>query len=294
MEKLTIVLLASGNLGLKAAEQLFRESNLTAIFTDGASKAIIEFANAHRVPLFIGNPRNGRAQTFIKFLKPDVLFSVNYLFIIEKDLIRLPEQYAINIHGSLLPKYRGRTPHVWAIINNEKETGITAHAIEEGCDTGDIILQQKVAINNDDTGADILKKFENLYPSIIQAILEKVKQKQVKLIPQDNTAATFYGKRTPDDGMIDWNWDKERIRNWIRAQARPYPGAFSFANGHKIIIHKIQFSNQDVNPSALNGVVLKSGKNPVIKVADGAIELLDFATTIELKEGTILKYEQCL
>src|SRR5690606_33504394 len=97
-----------------------------------------------------------------------------YLFIIDKKIIDLATSIAFNIHGSLLPKYRGRTPHVWSIINNEKFTGITAHIIDEGCDTGDIIEQVKIKISKSDTGASLLEKYNLLYLPLIRSVLEKI------------------------------------------------------------------------------------------------------------------------
>ena len=149
--------------------------------------------------------------------------------------------YAINIHGSLLPKYRGSTPHVWAIINGEKEAGITAHFIDESVDNGDIVHQIKVPIQDDDTGAMILKKYNQQYPLLIKKILIDIKCDSLKVRAQDATKATYFGKRTPEDGHINWNWSKERIRNWIRAQAHPYPGAFFFINNVKVIVNKASF-----------------------------------------------------
>src|SRR5690606_22569809 len=134
--------------------------------TDSGSANISNWCEEKQVPCFVGNPRNGKASTFFSKYPVDVLLSVNYLFIIERDLIQHPKKYAFNMHGSLLPKYRGRTPHVWAIINGETQTGVTLHVIDEGCDTGDIVIQEKVKIEHNDTGADILSKFEVLYPLI--------------------------------------------------------------------------------------------------------------------------------
>src|SRR5690606_38202127 len=116
------------------------------------------------ITLFIGNPRNGRGHAFLKNYSFDVLLSVNYLYLIEEDLIKMPRRFAINLHGSLLPKYRGRTPHVWAIINGEKKTGVTAHLITKGCDEGPIVSQIQIPIEIQDTGNDILNKFKQKYP----------------------------------------------------------------------------------------------------------------------------------
>ena len=221
-------------------------------------------------------------------MKIEILISINYLFIIKKDLINLPSLIAFNIHGSLLPKYRGRTPHVWAIINNELSTGVTAHLIDEGCDTGDIIDQIALVINEKDTGNDILSKFGNLYIKIIDNVLKKAENKNLIYIKQNESHATYFGKRTPEDGLIDWNWQKERIRNWVRALKEPYPGAF-FVNvlGDKVIINKVKFNDLGFQNSIRNGTVLSL--NPLlVKTPNGVIELILKAQDETIFTGQIL------
>lgn len=266
-----IAVLASGNLGLKCIQELTKEYVLQFIATDSSSIGIIDYAQQNSIPCFKGNPRNGKLYAFANGFKTDILFSINYLFIIEKDIISLAA-YPLNFHGSLLPKYRGRTPHIWAIINNEKTTGVTAHLIDEGCDTGDIILQETIEINGDETGNDILQKYVALYPEMIRKIISQIQTKSLQIISQQNELATYYGKRTPDDGEIDWEWQKERIKNWVRAQAYPYPGAFTYINDNKIIIDKIEFSDLGYTNNIANGTVLKvQNKFITVKTPNGAI-----------------------
>ena len=119
MPSMNLGILCSGYLGYEILSQLFSRFNIRFVFTDSNSKNIIEFCEYKELPCFIGNPRNGKATTFIKKYCSEVLISVNYLFLIEKDVISMGSKLAFNVHCSLLPKYRGRTPHVWAIINNE-------------------------------------------------------------------------------------------------------------------------------------------------------------------------------
>lgn len=271
--KLKIAILASGALGLKCIQQLHQQRLVEFIATDSHSVGIIEFAENNSIPCFKGNPRNGKLFSFAKTYSLDVLLSINYLFIIENDVISLAK-YPINFHGSLLPKYRGRTPHVWAIINNEKATGVTAHIINEGCDTGDIVLQEIIQIANEDSGNDILQKFVDIYPTMMDKVLQAVEQNNLQRIPQNNSEATYFDKRTPEDGEINWNWQKERIYNWVRAQSYPYPGAFTFFKGVKVIIDKINFSNKGYNNSDPNGLVLDTNNNLIkVKTQNGAIEL---------------------
>ena len=267
-----IALLISGGLGLQVLEHLLTsDEKISCVLTNKSSTEIIDRCKAAQVPAFIGNPRNGKGAEFAKQFEFDLILSVNYLFIIEKDLFSLAS-IACNIHGSLLPKYRGRTPHVWAIINNENKAGITAHLIDEGCDTGDIIRQVEVAIAPNDTGADILNKYNLEYLPLVDSILSDFREGTLEFIAQDHSKATFFGKRTPEDGEIDWDWQKERIRNWVRAQADPYPGAFTYLENAKITIDEIVYSDLGFEQSQPNGLVISS--SPIlVKTTNGVIEL---------------------
>lgn len=287
-----VCLLASGGLGLAILKELYGKHAITAVFTDKNSDGIIAICKDYGIKIFIGNPRNGKAADFIKDIECNVLLSVNYLFIVNDDLIKLPSGFAINIHGSLLPKYRGRTPHVWAIINGEKETGITAHLIKEGVDTGEIIAQVRIPINEGDTGATLLKKYNEIYPELINRVLEMVESGPLQLTPQNEAIATYFGKRTPEDGRICWDWSRERIRNWIRAQAAPYPGAFSYYEGNKFIVNYAGFDETGFQYNMANGLILKADEDHIIvKTHNGALYLGNIVKTTHFTfiEGTILE-----
>lgn len=269
-----IGVLASGDLGHHVLEVLYKLYDLEFIATNQKSKEIIDLATEQNVPVFIGNPREGRLMEFLEDKSCDIILSINYLFIIDSDIINFPKRYAINFHGSLLPKYRGRTPHVWAIINGEKKCGITAHLIDEGCDTGPIILQQEVEIMKDDTGQNILEKYKQLYPVIVKEVLNKVEHNNIDLTIQDETKATFFGKRTPSDGVIDWSWQTIRINNWVRAQSHPYPGAFTFYGREKIIVDKIDVTTIEFEPLLKDGTIIKVVDNiPYVKTPNGVVKL---------------------
>lgn len=269
-----IGVLASGDLGHHVLKVLYKLYDLEFIATNQKSNGIIDLAVEQNVPVFIGNPREGRLLEFLEDKSCDIILSINYLYLIEKDIVCFPKRYAINFHGSLLPKYRGRTPHVWAIINGEKKCGITAHLIDEGCDTGPIIIQQEVEIKEDDTGQNILEKYKHLYPAIVKQVLNKVECNNIELSIQDETKATFFGRRTPRDGMIDWSWQINRINNWVRAQSDPYPGAYTFYDGKKIIIDKVDFTDIGFDSMLKNGTILKVIDNiPYVKTPNGVIKL---------------------
>ena len=282
----------SGALGLTVLQRLTASSiTIKCVFTDRHSDEIVSYCGQQHLPVFAGNPRNGKASEWLDGQKIEFenLLSINYLFILEPDILNKATGYAVNFHGSLLPKYRGRTPHVWAIINGEKEAGVTAHLMNANCDDGDIVRQVIVPIEDEDTGASILEKYKALYPVLVLQVVEDIENGSVQCRKQDISKATYFGKRTPGDGEIHWEWQKERIRNWVRAQAKPYPGAFTYLNDCKIIINKIEFSDLGFTDTMANGLVVavKDGK-PYVKTQNGVVKLIDFETDAIIKEGDFL------
>jgi len=274
-DNLGIGFLLSGGLGYQTLKTIFSIVRPVFIFTDSNSTDIKDFSYKNDIPLFVGNPRNGRAYDFLEGKEIDVLFSVNYLFLVEEDILNKAKLYSINFHGSLLPKYRGRTPHVWAIINGENKVGVTAHLMTKECDAGDIVSQKEIVLDPEDTGADVLKQYENIYYSIIVDILNKIENNKLVLVRQDKTKATYFGKRTPADGLINWNWQILRIQNWVRAQSNPYPGAFCFYQGKKIIIDKVNIVDKGYSSDQNNGLILQVEPCVLVKVPNGVIEIED-------------------
>jgi methionyl-tRNA formyltransferase len=270
---LRIGILASGSLGLEVLKKVLNVFRPQFLATDHSSVGLVSFAAAQQIPLFKGNPRNGKLRQFLDNCPVDLIFSINYVFLIERDVLQVV-RHAINFHGSLLPKYRGRTPHVWAIINNEKVTGVTAHLIDEECDTGPVIMQREIEIGDADTGGDLLKKFTIIYPEILREIYADALKGNLQFRHQDTSRATYFGKRTPEDGRIDWNWQKERIYNWVRAQANPYPGAFTSLDNHKIVIDRVAFHDGGFAYDDPNGLI-KSLDPLLVKSPNGLVELRD-------------------
>ncbi|WP_452598280.1 methionyl-tRNA formyltransferase [Pontimicrobium sp. MEBiC01747] len=290
---LTLGVLCSGGLGIDTLTKIAKEHTIKFVLTDSGSKEIIDFVIKNNIPYYAGNPRKGKGYNFIKNINVDVIASINYLFLIEKDIIDHSNILTFNIHGSLLPKYRGRTPHVWAIINGESEAGITAHVIDEGCDTGKIIHQRVVAITPGDTGATMLKKYAREYYPLVKEILEDILYNRLKLTKQKEEEATYFGKRTPDDGEINWNRKAQDIINWVRAQANPYPGAFTYYNNKKIIIDKVSLYEGEINAEKYAiGEIINSNPQVLVKCKNGII-VLDIIRTKNciFEEGKIFENE---
>jgi len=290
MMRCHLVLACSGLLGEKVIESLFRERVIAAVLTDRKSSEIIDFCSRNGIDCFIGNARSNRCFEFIQKYKDCILFSVNYLFLFDERILNI-FQHKFNVHGSLLPKYRGRTPHVWAIINNEKKTGITIHDIVLECDAGDIFFQKEIAINYCDTGGTILRKYFYHYPKIIKQFLNLFLDQKLFPKKQNKHFNTYFDKRTPEDGKIIWDWQRERIYNWVRALSPPYPGAFCFLDNVKIVINKIVFSDLGFSCNMKNGTVLHVNKNSfIVKTPNGCVEITDYinADDVSLKNGDIL------
>ncbi|MBN2725415.1 MAG: methionyl-tRNA formyltransferase [Deltaproteobacteria bacterium] len=208
----------------------------------------------------------------------DYLISINYRYIIPEEIIS-SVKFKVNIHGSLLPRYRGRTPHVWSIINGEKQTGITAHVMTKGVDTGDIIYQKVIPIGNDDTGASLLEKYEKLYPDILLTALHNL-EISAPLKKQNEEEATYFGKRIPEMGYINFRANSTEIINFVRAQAYPYPGAYYYLpDGKKIIIDKIQILENHQTLHSFTpeyGIIVYSDDRYLVRCFDSILEVKDF------------------
>lgn len=284
---------ASASYGYTVLKTLYEKGlDIVCVLTNKNSPDIINLVENNKTPYFAGNPREGEAYKWIKQnnLEFDNILSVNYLFILEGDVLSLAKKYAVNIHGSLLPRYRGRTPTVWSVINGEKEIGATAHLMNELCDDGDIIRQEVLTIGPDETAGMVDERFFEMYPGFAWKVIEDIEKGNFTRIKQDPKLATYFGKRTPDMGEINWDWQKERIKNWVRAQAQPwFPGAFSYCNGNKVIINKISYSPLGFIYDMPNGLVLAIEYGyPMVKTPNGVVRLEEIVTETIIKEGDIL------
>lgn len=172
----------------------------------------------------------------IRAMEPDLIFSFYYRNMIKEELLNIPRLGAFNMHGSLLPKYRGRVPINWAVLHGESETGVTLHHMVKRADAGDIVDQEKVAIGREDTAQDVLTKCVAAARRVLERQLDALTHGAAPRRKQDESQATTFGGRKPEDGRIDWTQSAEKIYNLIRAVTHPYPGAFTEAEGKKVFI----------------------------------------------------------
>lgn len=276
---MNIIFCGYGKLGKVCLTRLIDEGyNISYILThkELGDESVDTYAIDKNIPYSYKDARSNMSyiKEQIAKISIDYLISVNYRYIIPKKIFSLPK-YSINIHGSLLPKYRGRTPHVWSIINGEDYSGISSHLIEETVDTGDIIEQIPVEIQKNDTGHSLLKKYEKLYPDLLIKSLKKLTQEGT-LIKQNEKEASYYGKRTPDMGYIDFFKSADEVINFVRALAYPYPGAYYFLKcGKKIIINQLVIEESLLVNMPI-GVINNINDEFYVKCKDGLLKIIDY------------------
>lgn len=188
--------------------------------------SVAELAELHGIPVITpDNPNTSDVLEQIKALQPDFLFSFYYREMFKRELLEIPKRGALNMHGSLLPKYRGRVPVNWAIIKGETETGATLHYMTEKPDNGAVVAQQAIPILPNDTALEVFQKVTVAAEITLNACLPALLAGTAKPVPQDLSQGAYFGGRKPEDGIIDWSQDARSIHNLVRAVAPPYPGA---------------------------------------------------------------------
>ena len=210
----------------------------------------------------------------IKEVNPDLIVVVAYGKILPKEIIDIPKYGIINVHSSLLPKYRGASPIHSAILNGDKESGVSIMYIEEGLDSGDVILKETCEITEDDTLGTLHDRLKELGAIGLEKALKLIEVGEVKAEKQDDSKATFVKPITKEQAKIDWNNTKEVIFNQIRG-LNPFPGAYTHnEKNENIKIYKSEKLEKEYVGE--NGTVVEmTKKGPVVKVANGALRLLE-------------------
>ena len=190
------------------------------------------------------DPNTPELAARITALKPDFLFSFYYRFMLGAPLLDAPRRGALNMHGSMLPKFRGRVPVNWAIIHGERQTGASLHYMEVKPDAGDLVDQQSVPILPDDTAAEVFAKVTVAAEQVLDRSLPALVLGTGGRKPLDLKAGSYYGRRRAEDGRIDWTQPAWSVHNLIRAVAPPYPGAFSTAGGKPLKVLRSHYPDE--------------------------------------------------
>ena len=189
---------------------------------------------------FLEDPDLPVLQREIEAVSPDLLFSFYYRKMLPLSVLKSARHGAFNMHGSLLPKFRGRAPLNWAIVKGETQTGVTLHEMTEKPDAGGIVDQQAVSIGPDETAVEVFAKMTAAAESVLQRSLSSLQKGEVKLKPNDLSRGSYYGRRTPEDGRIDWTKSAQEIHDLVRAVAPPFPGAFC----DRLFVHKTRLEGR--------------------------------------------------
>ncbi|TKI04657.1 bifunctional UDP-4-amino-4-deoxy-L-arabinose formyltransferase/UDP-glucuronic acid oxidase ArnA [Martelella alba] len=207
----------------------------------------------------------------IRKLQPEIIFSFYYRQMLGAEILSLAPRGGFNLHGSLLPRYRGRAPVNWALVNGETETGVTLHRMVRKADAGDIVGQKRVSIDDDDTALSLHGKLREAAGTLLAHILPKLKDGDVDFAVQNEAEASYFGRRTPADGEIHWHKPAREIGNLVRAVTEPYPGAFSYLGQRKVTIWRARVL--DTAHDRRPGTVLNI-EPLTIACGEGALEIL--------------------
>lgn len=221
-----------------------------------AASPVKREAMKHKITLYQPDNASGKDSVdFLKQLDADIFVVAAFGQILKKDVLEIPKRFCVNIHASILPKYRGAAPVNWAIINGDRETGVTIIRMNEKMDEGDIILQRKTVIEDNDTSRTLEAKLTRLGAGLIAEALDAIEDDRAEFIRQDNKEATYAYKLHKRDGLIDWSENAEGLRNRVRGLI-PWPGAYTHWNGALIKIWSADF-DANISEDAECGVIIR-------------------------------------
>jgi UDP-4-amino-4-deoxy-L-arabinose formyltransferase/UDP-glucuronic acid dehydrogenase (UDP-4-keto-hexauronic acid decarboxylating) len=217
------------------ASLLEQGHDVTAVFTHADDPgeprwfgSVADLAAAHGIP--VHRPDDGPDAVWLDALRagrPQAVFSFYYRRLLPPEVTELPVLGAFNLHGSLLPRYRGRCPLNWVLVNGESETGVTLHHMSARLDAGDIVAQRRVPIDPEDTAPTLHGKIVQAARLLLAEALPAIARGTAPRMPQDPTAASYFGARRPEDGRLEWTRPARALHNLVRAVTHPWPGAFT-------------------------------------------------------------------
>lgn len=305
---MNVIFVGTAPLGVPTLQALARTHRVLAVFTQPDRPAgrglTLTPPPIKRATLELGLPvyqpeKINREAEFIKTLNPDVIVVVAFGQFLSKKLLAIPRYGCINLHASLLPKYRGAAPIHWAIINGEAETGLTTFLLTEEMDAGDILLQERVPISDEDTAGSLHDKLATLGPDLVLQTLAGLEKGTLTPRPQDHSQATFAPKIGSTMGQIDWAQSARKIFNLIRG-LNPSPGAYTFFGGQRLKIYTSRIIESD-SLSEPGRVIAFGDEGPIVRCGEGALELRevqpagkrrmsgkDFVNGYKVKAGTKL------
>ena len=266
-----VVVCAYHTVGYRCIQELLRQgARIEAIFTHEDSpneeiwfESVRGLAEQNGIPCLTSDISLPENLERVQALAPDFIFSFYYRNMIKSAVLEIPRLGALNLHGSYLPKYRGRVPVNWAVINGESETGATLHYMVEKPDAGDIVDQERVEIAFTDTAQDVFHNVTQAAMKVIARSWPLLKDGKAGRMAMDLSGGSYFGGRKPADGQIDWTKPAIEIYNLIRGVTHPYPGAFTHVGSKKLIIWQawpVEGSGEPGHIVSQNPLLVGTGK----------------------------------
>jgi methionyl-tRNA formyltransferase len=275
------VVFAYHNVGVRCLQVLLaRGVDVALVVTheDSASEniwfgSVAQVAAEHGIETITpADPKSPELYDALEKIAPDFIFSFYYRHMLPVSVLSLARRGAYNMHGSLLPKYRGRVPTNWAVLNGETEAGATLHEMAEKPDAGAILAQTPVPILPDDTASQVFDKTVVAAEQTLWRVLPALLAGEAPHLPNDLASGSYYGGRKPEDGRIDWSQPAQRVYNLIRAVAPPYPGAFTDSGDSRFIVARARLVPETgapgMTPERLGEL---RGLPPGLSVTDNAL-----------------------
>lgn len=291
-KKIKIGYFADGPWSHQAFEKIIKNKNIEIAFIvprfDTKDKNLEEYAVKYGIDYFLLEDINSNSSILkISDYNCDLLVSMSFNQIFKRNTLNITSQGVINCHAGKLPFYRGRNILNWALINDEKEFGITVHYVDEGIDTGDIILQRTYPITNEDTYATLLEIAYDECANILYDALVLFIENKVKRVPQKyiHNLGMYCGRRTIGDEIIDWNQSSREVFNFIRSICKPGPQATTYCRGREVLINKACYFEDAPQYIGKPGQILSKTKEGfLVKTKDSFIEILEITGKLRVGE----------
>lgn len=241
-------------------------------------RSVAELAERAGIPVWKPARINSTASVErIRALAPEMLFSFYYRRIVSDRILGIPPRGCFNLHGSLLPRYRGRSPTNWAVLNGERATGVTLHEMVAEADAGAIVAQRSVPIAEDASAHDVMLLQIEAFRELMRDVYPALGAGTAPRVRQDESRATVFPGRRPEDGAIDWSVSARAIHDLVRAVTHPYPGAFAWLSGRKCFIWRTRLAASQGGPvSGPPGTIIAPTPNgALVQCGDGVLEVLE-------------------
>ena len=238
-------------------------------------RSCADLAERNEIPVNYPDKIDAEWTARIAALAPAVIYSFAYRHLLPEAVLKLARLGAYNLHPSRLPAYRGRAPVNWVLVNGERETGVTLHHMVAKADAGDIVGQRAIAIDDSDTALTLYRKLVPLAADLVREFHPQIVGRSAPRHAQDLAKGRYFGRRTPDDGRIDWSRPARRVFNLVRAVTHPYPGAFCHARGRKLFIWEARIAYESGSRGA-PGEIINEDAGGALEVAagDGSVLVL--------------------